>query len=212
MSALTGWFNWSDVDRSCCGKFGLKLVSRTSPLKLKERFWERGWFLTNHNQVTSPFESMQFLWCFSKDAYIGCIYSWTQERFSFCYQGSYSCSGCRDGYVGDPYKECVPIKYCSKDRNSNPCGEGAECIPKKGGVHYECRVSVCPCLKSVFQVDFFSFSFKNRELFSCSFTYKSPKFVVVLGKNHATFASNQRRRLWPVWTRFPRLTRAACIC
>ncbi|XP_067016443.1 cartilage oligomeric matrix protein-like isoform X3 [Acropora muricata] len=54
-------------------------------------------------------------------------------------EGSYSCSGCRDGYVGDPYKECVPIKYCSEDRNSNPCGEGAECIPKKGGVHYECR-------------------------------------------------------------------------
>lgn len=210
MSALTDWFSWSDVDRSCCGKF--KLVSRTSHLKGKERFWERGWFLTNHNQVTSPFESMQILWCFSKDAYIGCIYSWTQERFSFCYQGSYSCSGCRDGYVGDPYKECVPIKYCSKDRNSNPCGEGAECIPKKGGVHYECRVSVCLCLKSAFQVDFFFFFVKNRELFSCSFTYKSPKFVVVLGQNHATFASNQRKRLWPVWTRFPRLTRAACIC
>ena len=60
--------------------------------------------------------------------------------------------------MGDPYKECVPIKYCSKDRNSNPCGEGAECIPKKGGVHYECRVSICLCLKSVFHADFFSFS------------------------------------------------------
>ena len=59
--------------------------------------------------------------------------------------------------MGDPYKECVPIKYCSKDRNSNPCGEGAECIPKKGGVHYECRVSICLCLKSVFHADFFLF-------------------------------------------------------
>ena len=84
--------------------------------------------------------------------------------------------------MGDPYKECVPIKYCSKDRNSNPCGEGAECIPKKGGVHYECRVSICLCLKFVFHADFFSFSFKNRELFSCNFTHKSPKFVVVLEK------------------------------
>lgn len=157
MSALTDSISWSDVDRSSCGKFGLKFVFRTSPLKVKERFWERGWFLTNPNQVTSPSESMQTLWCFSKDAYIRCIYSWTQERFSFCYQGSYSCSGCRDGYVGDPYNECVPIKYCSEDRNSNPCGEGAECIPKKGGVHYECRVSICLCLKSVFHADFFLF-------------------------------------------------------
>ncbi|KAJ7380253.1 hypothetical protein OS493_010968 [Desmophyllum pertusum] len=54
-------------------------------------------------------------------------------------QGSYSCSACRDGYIGDPYSDCVVIKYCSDDSKSNPCGPGAECIPRKKGIAYECR-------------------------------------------------------------------------
>jgi len=54
-------------------------------------------------------------------------------------QGSYSCGACREGYGGDPYKECVPIKYCSEDPSTNPCGPGAECISKKEGMYYECR-------------------------------------------------------------------------
>jgi len=54
-------------------------------------------------------------------------------------QGSYSCTSCRDGYVGDPYNECVVVKYCSGDPKSNPCGPGAECIPRKKGLAFECR-------------------------------------------------------------------------
>ncbi|XP_078355791.1 cartilage oligomeric matrix protein-like, partial [Oculina patagonica] len=54
-------------------------------------------------------------------------------------EGSYSCSACRDGYVGDPYNECIVIKYCSDDPKSNPCGQGAECIPRKKGLTFECR-------------------------------------------------------------------------
>jgi len=54
-------------------------------------------------------------------------------------QGSYTCAACRDGYVGDPYSECVVVKYCSGDPKSNPCGLGAECIPKKKGLAFECR-------------------------------------------------------------------------
>lgn len=53
--------------------------------------------------------------------------------------GSYSCSACRDGYVGDPHIECVRIKYCSGDPNTNPCGHGAECIAIKDGMLSECR-------------------------------------------------------------------------
>lgn len=55
-------------------------------------------------------------------------------------QGSYSCDPCHKGYVGDPYKECVRIRYCLGDPNTNPCGEGAECIPIKEGAYYKCRV------------------------------------------------------------------------
>ncbi|XP_068740521.1 cartilage oligomeric matrix protein-like isoform X2 [Montipora capricornis] len=54
-------------------------------------------------------------------------------------QGSFSCSACRDGYVGDPYKQCLQIKYCSDDPTSNPCGQGADCIPIKEGTYFECR-------------------------------------------------------------------------
>ena len=53
-------------------------------------------------------------------------------------QGSYTCGFCNEGYMGNPYRECVLDDYCLTGMHN--CGGNATCY-YSGPALFRCQVS-----------------------------------------------------------------------